>query len=180
MKIVKSIINVFTVISAAAIAGLLGITVADVIGRLIFLKPVVGTTEISEVLMAVILTAMAGTLLAKKTVQVDVLMDALPKKISRVIDTVTLAVAAAYCFLVGYATYLSSQSAQRTNRVYGFFLGIPRWPFMMLLALSFVMAGVAAIIFIVTLHQNKEDKKPEKKSLLDDAELTILKEAGDV
>ncbi len=174
MKAIKSLAGIFVYIAVAAIVAMLMITVGDVIGRLIFARPIVGATEICEILMAVMLTAIGGSLLAGKTVQVDVFMDALPKKASLAVDTLMLLISVAYCFVVGWATFLNGQYASRTHRVYTF-LNIPKWPFLMLLAFSFIVAGVATVCYILVLLRDKE----KKKDLMDHADLTILEEADD-
>lgn len=172
MKPVKNVINAFTFISVAAVVVMLVITFVDIIGRLVFAKPVIGATEICQILMAVILTAMGGSLLARKTVQVDVLLDALPKKISLKIDTGVLTATVIFCFLVGYATFLNGQYALNTGRVYTF-LKVPLWPFLMLLAFSFMVAGIATVFYIINLHKDKD----KKKDVLDHSDLAILEEA---
>ena len=171
MKAIRGAVNAFVIVAVVAIVALLAITVADVLGRMIFARPIVGATEICEILMAVMLTAIGGSLLAKKVVQVDVLMDAIPKKASIIVDTIVISISAVYCFAVGWATFLNSRYELNTKRVYTF-LNIPRWPFLLLLALSFVIAGLATICFIVVLHQDKT----EEKSVLDHADLAILEE----
>jgi TRAP-type C4-dicarboxylate transport system permease small subunit len=171
MRLLKGIINFFVYIAIAAIAAMLVITFLDVAFRLTIARPITGATEICEILMAVMLTAMGGSLLAGKTVQVDVMLDAIPKNTALIIDTVTLIVSAVFCVFVGWATILNSFFSMQTHRSYTF-IGIAQWPFLTLLGCSFIIAGIAVINFIIVLHQNKD----RKKSVLDHADLAILEE----
>ena len=172
MKVIKTIINAFNYISIAAIVIMVVITFSDVLGRLVFIKPVVGATEYCEMLMVVMLTAMGGSLLARKTVQVDVLLDILPKKIALIIDTIVLVVCAAFCIFVAYGTYLNGLFALNVSRIYTF-LKVPHWPFLMLLAFSFIIAAAATILFMIIMHNTKD----KSKSVLDHADLAILEES---
>ena len=172
MKATKAVVNIFVFISVAAIVAMLGITVGDVIGRMIFTHPIVGATEMCEILMSVVLTAVGGSLIAGKTVQVDVLMDALPRKVSIKVDYGVLVISALYCFLAGWATIREGQYSMSTFRTYKF-LKVAKAPFQFLLAFSFIVAGIAAIMFIVTLRQSKSDGSA--KSIMDHSDLAILK-----
>ena len=156
MKGGRVIINAFNYIAIAAIVAMLAITVADIIGRLLFTRPITGTIEFCEMLMAVMLTAMGGSLLAGKNIKVDVLLDALPKKIALKIETIVLFLTGIFCFFAFWATFLNGRYAYNTNRSYSN-LGIPKWPFIMLLAMAFIIAGVVSLYFIVMLYKRKEE-----------------------
>jgi len=176
MKPIRTVINFFVFLSVAAIILMLLITVGDVIGRRFFARPIMGATEICEILMSVILTAMGGSLLAKKTVQVDILLDALPAKVSRKIDYGVLAISAVYCFIAAYATIAEGRYSMDTGRLY-IFLRLPKWPFQFLLAFSFIVAGISAVLFVIMVRQSRSDEK--KESIMDHAELAILKGEDD-
>jgi TRAP-type C4-dicarboxylate transport system permease small subunit len=171
MKAVRSVINIFIYIAVAAIVVMLAITFLDVVFRLLFARPIVGATEVCEILMAVMLTAMGGSLLAGKTVQVDVMLDALPRKASFTIDRIVLIITAAYCFLVGYSTILNGRFSMVSSRSYTF-IGVPQWPFLMLLGFSFLLAGFATVLATIILCQNKN----KTKNVLENADLAILQE----
>ena len=101
------------------------------------------------------------------------LLDMMPKRTALVVDTAVLSVAILFCVLVAYGTYLNGQFAMKVNRIYTF-LQVPHWPFLMLLAFSFLVAGVATFLYIIVLYQNKD--KGKEKNILDHADLTILED----
>jgi TRAP-type C4-dicarboxylate transport system permease small subunit len=171
VKFIQNAINAFIYIAVAAIVIMLCITFADVVGRMIFSRPIVGATEICEILMAVMLTAMGGSLLAGKTVQVDVLMDTLPKRVSLKADSIVLIISAAFCLLVGVGTFLNGLFSKSTHRVYTF-LEVPQWPFLLLLACSFVIAGIASVLYIRVIYANKD----KERDVMAHSDLAILED----
>ena len=153
-----------------AVAVMLVLTFVDVVLRVAFSRPITGVTEICEILMAVMLTAMGGSLLAGKTIKVDVLIDKLPKTAGLCVDTLMLAGSAVFCVFVGIATIMRGQYSLSSGRIY-IFIGMPQWPFLMLLGLAFFMAAIASIMAIILLFKARN----KDKSILDDEEYAILR-----
>ncbi len=82
-KIVRFIVKIFMYVSIAATLGMLGITVLDVILRWVFRSPLPGVIEISQVLLVSIMSAMGAVILEKRNVEVNVVVDAVPRKMAR-------------------------------------------------------------------------------------------------
>jgi TRAP-type C4-dicarboxylate transport system permease small subunit len=120
--------------------------VSDVTGRYLFLKPVFGTTEVGQnVLAFVIFLSWAGVLASGQHIRVVILVDRLSPQWRGWLELLTLAVGFAMIFSIawyGLSFAIGSYKLKETFLTYG----IPRYPGKMAL---FVGCTLCAIQFLV-------------------------------
>lgn len=109
------------------------LTVADVFGRSFFNKPIPGSFELSEYMLAVIVLLGAGyTQQVKGHVGVDFLTRRLPDRLQAVLRALTTAAALAIVGLLIWQGFLDASQERAVSDQ----LRIPQWPFKMLVAVG--------------------------------------------
>lgn len=94
---------------AVALAMMMLFTFFDVIGRYFFNRPLVGTVEVTELLMALIVYLGVGyTTLLRGHIRVDIVITRLPKRPQAFLDVLTLSMGIAFTFLMGWQLWLKA------------------------------------------------------------------------
>lgn len=150
LNIFKIIIKFFTWVSVLASVLMLALIVLDVILRTFFKAPIVGATELIQMLMVCILAAVGGCIIENRNTRVDVILDLLPKKVAFIIDFAGYVISIAFFLLIAWQTFESALFSASFDIVYSL-LGIPEYPFLALLAFSFLI-GVAATFVVLFNH----------------------------
>lgn len=123
------------------------ITVADVILRYIFNKPILGSYEITEFMMVLLVFASAGyTMAVKGHVCVDLVTSQLPPRAQAIIESVTSLLALGLFSLVTWRNVLHAETVLRRHDVSAE-LFIPVSPFILFIAL-----GVAVLCLVLLVH----------------------------
>ena len=122
------------------------LTVADVVLRWIFNAPIIGTTEITESMMACIaFFAMAWCAAEKSHLKVDLVVDRFPARVQGVFDTLTTLAGLCLVALFAWRSFLEGMAVQELNLISSL-IKIPAYPFYYVIAagcalLCVVMAG---------------------------------------
>jgi len=131
-----------------AIMGLL--TVADVTGRYIFKYPIIGTAELSSLLiLSICALGLAWTSVKREHLKVDLFFKYLPERLQAAIDSVTLTAGLAMAVLLAWRTLLEAMAQQRIVATSGL-LRIPVYPFYLILAFGFAMLCIIMAYHVVT------------------------------
>jgi TRAP-type C4-dicarboxylate transport system permease small subunit len=123
------------------------LTIADVFMRYVFARPIVGTTELTEILLVCSLLGLGPCALANGHISVDVITTRLKPKTQRVLQIVNLS--AGFLFLV--LTMWQSFKAGLYAREYDLrssLLEVPIFPFHMLIVLSYLFLGITMLVLI--------------------------------
>jgi len=137
-----------TYCSIGVVAALMLLTVGDVTGRYLFNYPIVGTTEMTEYLMACMLLAMAPCALKGQHVRIDLVMQFLPQRVQGVLDIIFYIVA---LFTVAMLTWTSFKQSLTVLK-YGArssMLKIPEFPFITVLVVSYAILFLAFGILLI-------------------------------
>jgi TRAP-type C4-dicarboxylate transport system permease small subunit len=146
VKIINSVSQYMGYVATSVLTLMMLLTVSDVFGRYFINHPIPGTTEISELMMVVVVfPAMAWCTVARRHVKVDLIMSYLPKRVQMIIDTITLLIALGGYVIVTWRSFIESTA---TSSVTGL-LKIPYMPFFGILTIGFAMFCLAIIAQLI-------------------------------
>ena len=148
MKIIRSLSEWMIYGSIFVMAVLMLIVVADVLATLVFSRPITGTVEITEYLMICLLIGMAPAAIAGQHVRVDAVVTRLKPRVQAILEIIL------FVFCLGMAFILTWRGLMQGLLVLEYhstssMLRIPRFPFYMVLVISFATLGLALIFLLV-------------------------------
>ena len=112
---------------------------ADVLLRAVFNQPILGTNELSEFMMIIVVyLAMAYTQHKKSHVAVDLVIMTFPQRIREVIDSLTYLLSLGICSLMAWQSFVDVDRLFDINRISDI-LNIPVAPFQLVMAIGFVI-----------------------------------------
>jgi len=156
-NVVRVTSNIFLYVCVVLLLVMLFLGTADVIGRYLFGKPIVGTLEIFEVLLpAIVLLSLAYTQQAKAHITVDLFYSHLPPRPRTVLGFATTLWALILFALIGWRGIVLVISYYQTGRVITN-IGVP-----MFLPRILVPVGALAICLVLIvdlLHCVSEIRK---------------------
>lgn len=166
-KNIGKIIDILSAIGMGVTFILMIVTAADTILRKAFSVALLGSLEITEMGMVILIFfGIASNQVSKGHVSVDMFIDLFPRKLRHLSDTIVLSIEVIVMGLMTYAAFQQSLSyfdKSLTTDV----LHIPVWPFAILMSLGLflftVMLLLDAIISAVSI--NKRDLTDESQSL---------------
>lgn len=153
----RLIIAVLAPLSALTLLVMMGLMVADVIGRYLFNQPIRGAYEITEFLMCVmVFGALPLVSLWRRHVEASLVADLLP----RVAPALHWLAGVASVLLFGYLSMLMWRYGDQLARqnAQSLFGGIPRAPFAYYAAILCMIAAIASAIAIV-----RKDDGPQEQ-----------------
>jgi TRAP-type C4-dicarboxylate transport system permease small subunit len=140
------------------LAAMMLLTVADVFLRWIFKAPIIGTTEITESMMACIaFFALAWCAVEKSHLKVDLVIDRLPARMQGLIDTVTTLAGLCLVALFAWRSFLEGRAVQELNLVSSL-IKIPAYPFYYIIA-----AGCAMLCVVMAVQAGQHLSKAVNK-----------------
>ncbi len=150
-KIILRTSRVMAIIAAVVLAIMMFLTVADVCGRNLFLKPIEGTYELVGIMLVI-----AGCLglgycqLNLGNIRITVISDIMPPRGQAIILLIAYIIAAVCCGMICWQGGI--RAWEYIFKQFGGIivtLKVPLWPFMMLLAVGF---GWACLIFLIDIY----------------------------
>jgi TRAP-type transport system small permease protein len=155
MKVVRTICLYMGYIATFFIGVMTLITVADVSGRYFFNQPIGGVTEMSGLLLVIVVTmGFAWNAIEGKHVAVDILMMHMPKKFQFIVDEIFLFLIVFVFGIITWRTVIEATEADQVSSL----LRIPLTPFMWLLVIGLAMFCIATL----TVAINNLVKEVEK------------------
>jgi len=134
--------------AAAVLTAMMALTGLDVIMRYIFDRPVSGTLEITEFMMAIVIAfGLAYCAVQKRHVRIDIVISRLPKRALALMDAIANLAFLGLFVMIAWRSAFRMQSmfkGQLTSAV----LFIPKWPFLLLVIIG------SAILCIVVLRDS--------------------------
>lgn len=148
MKIIRSLSEWMIYGAILITAAMMLLVVSDVLATLVFSRPITGTVEITEYMMICLLVGMAPTAIAGQHVRVDALVQRLKPRVQAILDIIL------YLFCLGMAAMLTWRGLEQGLLVQSYhatssMLRIPKFPFYMVLVISFTMLTLAIIFLLV-------------------------------
>ena len=134
---VTSVVNKIGLLGAFTMIGLMILTVADVILRKFFNAPILGSYEITEFLLVVLVFfAIPWAALKKANVKVDLIVGKFSERVQAVLSSVTCFLSLVVTAFFGWYTIPQAIYMLRLNRV-SEMLDIPFFPFYFVVAFGF-------------------------------------------
>ena len=147
MNLISKISWILAVAASIVLGAMMLLTVADVVLRWIFKAPIIGTTEITESMMACIaFFALAWCAAEKSHLKVDLVVDRFPDRVQGVIDTVTTLAGLCLVALYAWRSFLEGMAVQELNLISSL-IKIPAYPF------YYVIAAGCALLCVVMAVQ---------------------------
>ncbi|MFC1946195.1 TRAP transporter small permease [Chloroflexota bacterium] len=147
MNITGKILRVIGHGAIGVLVAMMLLTVADVFLRYVFSRPIIGTTEITEMLMACMVLAMAWCAVERRMVKVELVMGRFSPRVQAIVDSITYLAGMALTAILAWQAIVGSLEAIELD-FETFMLGIPLAPFFWILALGFTMLGMAIFILL--------------------------------
>ena len=145
-RILKPVNKVSSSVGMGCLAAMMFLTAADVLLRYVFNKPIMGSYELIQYLMAITVTVgLACCGLAKGHVTLDVLTSRLPRRTRAIINSVVGLLGLIIASLITWQTciYITIlQKSQLTSTV----LLIPIYPFVAIVAFGFAFLCVVLVL----------------------------------
>ncbi|HJX03535.1 MAG TPA: TRAP transporter small permease [Dehalococcoidia bacterium] len=147
MKVIYKISQISMWVTMLSSIVLMLLTVADVVGRYVFTRPITGTTEITEMLMICTLLAMMSATLAGMQINVDVFTSKMAQKKRAKFDFSTLLVGLFLIVILAWQSfnhslYILSYGISSSR------LEIPQFPFHIIVVISYVLLAIS-IAFVM-------------------------------
>ncbi|SHO44085.1 TRAP transporter small permease [Desulfopila aestuarii] len=157
IKITRVFSYVFARIGCLALLMMMGVTVVDVVGRFVFNSPILGSFEITQYLVVVLVFSFIGYAQSEKWhVNVDILVNTFPKKTQSLIDLLNCTVSLILMILITWMGIEKALESLATGDK-PMNLPIPQYPFVFFLAFG---CGVLCIEFfrdiLKTFGKNKK------------------------
>lgn len=156
-KFLMGIANALSICSTVIVAAMLLLVVADVLLRTFFNMPITGSTEITQMMMAGMILGFAKSCLGNDNLKVDVVADLLPKKAQYVMDVITSIVCIGVSVLLTWRTVVNALYSKEKNLVYLTLTNVPKWLFILLLAVGFAGGIIGFILRIQKLHAEQKE-----------------------
>ena len=133
-------------VATGVLALMMLLTVSDVLMRYFFRRPLSGTTELTEVMMVVVVfLALAWSAVTRGHLKVDLVVSRFSPRVQAVVDSVTLLVGLGMLVIITWRSFIESMSVQATSSL----LKFPMYPFHWLLTLGFAMLSLVVVSLIV-------------------------------
>ena len=158
LKIVGVIAHACRTLVEVAIIVIMLLTVADVLLRHIAHTTIMGVTEYSQMLMAIILLATASTALSDGHIKVDILYNHLRRTMQKICVILTCIISMGISALTAARAFFEVNRAIRDKITY-LTLGWPQWPFYLFFGIAMAALCLAALGVIFKTIMKQDDTK---------------------
>ena len=146
MKVIRTVNRVLGYVASSFLILLMMITVIDVFLRYFFNSPITGTTEISQLMMIIIVfPALGWAAIDRAHIRVDLLIRQLPKRPSAVVNAITFLLALGVYFIITWRSFLESAVVNRQTSL----IHLPFAPFYWLMSVSLAIFCLAILALII-------------------------------
>jgi TRAP-type C4-dicarboxylate transport system permease small subunit len=155
----RSFSQYLSYVGNVAIAGMMLLTTADVVGRYFFNTPVLGAYEITEYLMLIMVFSFLALAQRDKVhISVDIVFNRLPTKLKAVLDRLDHALCLVMMIIVTWMGVHHALDLKRTGEV-STLLKIPDYPFAIFLVLGCVVMSIEFFRDVFAPTGTKEEHK---------------------
>jgi TRAP-type C4-dicarboxylate transport system permease small subunit len=160
-KILRFIIEACGIIGVVILLAMMMMTVFDVILRYFFSKPIIGSMEISVVLMVcVVFLGIGWCALNEGHISVDIITGKLSKRGRALLNGLDNIVTLVLALIIAWRSFIEALSAKEME-VSSPILGIPRYPFIIVTSFGFFLLFSAALILF--FKNINSVKNPDRK-----------------
>lgn len=157
-KISRVIIGISMAVSIVATLVMLVIVCVDIFMRMVLKAPIVGATEVVQMLMVCIIPAVGGCTLEDRNTKVSLVTDKLPAKAQRIVDLIVLLISTAFLLVLAWQAFESAAYSYRFRITYTL-LKLPEFPFYILLGAAFIVGAFAAFCVWFGVLKNRQAKR---------------------
>lgn len=146
MKVIYSLNRWLGYLASVMMGLMMLLTVADVSGRYFLNSPITGTTEISRLMMVIIVfPALGWAALSRVHVKVDLVLSRFPPRVQAIISIITLLIALGTYGAITWRSFLESTVVNRQTSL----LQLPFTPFYWVMSVGFAVFCLAIIVLII-------------------------------
>ncbi len=146
MKMVSLISRLLGYVAAFVLGCMMMLTVVDVFMRYVLNTPITGATEISELMMVIVVfPALAWIALERSHITVDLLVSKWSKGVRLTVEIITLLFALGTFGIITWQSFLESSEVKDTTSL----LKVPESPFHWIMTLGFALLCLAIISLVV-------------------------------
>jgi TRAP-type C4-dicarboxylate transport system permease small subunit len=146
MKIIRIVSRVLGYVTSSFLILLMMITVIDVFLRFFFNSPITGTTEISQLMMIMIVfPALGWAAIDRVHIRVDLLVRQLSIRPSAVVNSITLLIALGVYIIITWRSFLESSVVNRQTSL----IHLPFAPFYWVMSVSLAIFCLAILALII-------------------------------
>ena len=149
MKIITAINRVMNFTAAGVLAVMMLLTVSDVFLRYAFNEPIIGTTELTELMMICVAFLGLGWCAIKRAhLKVDLIVARLSPRTQAIADSITLFASLCLCVFFTWRCFLESVTSIQLG-VTSSLLQVPDYPFYFILTLGFALLCVVMVTNVI-------------------------------
>jgi len=146
MKVVRMVCRVLGIIGTSFMIFLMLLTVTDILLRYFFNAPITGATEISRLLMIVIVfPALGWAAIDRAHVRVDLIVSRIPLRIQRIFESITFLFALVTFVIITWQSFLEAAVVNRQTSL----IKLPFAPFYWIMAGGFAIFCLAIAALII-------------------------------
>lgn len=160
-KLANGVVGLCSLLSVVCVVGILVLAVLDVILRVFFTAPIIGATEISQMLMVGAVLGTGGGILTEQNIQVDIVVNALPKKVQYIVELFAVTASIIIYGLISWRLLVESGAAIKFAKAFSL-LKVPYYPFYWLLALGMLGGCIGGAIYLSRVIRKLCGKEKEK------------------
>jgi TRAP-type transport system small permease protein len=169
MKAINLISRVMIYVEMGLVLVLMFLTVADVILRGAFNKPINGTVEIATLVMACLTLGLAWCGLKGQHISVNMIMNRFSPRVRAIVDAITFTVGLFIAGIITWRAFVETTWEYKFHYTASYTLALPTFPFWLIYCLGWAMLCLVIVILIaqkvniaIRGDQVKEEK-PEKQ-----------------
>ena len=146
MKIIRIVNRVLGYVASGFLILLMMITVIDVFLRYFFNSPLTGTTEISQLMMIIIVfPALGWAAIDRAHIRVDLLINQVPNRPRAIVNSITFLIALGIYFIITWRSFLESAVVNRQTSL----IHLPFAPFYWIMSVSLAIFCLAILALII-------------------------------
>lgn len=146
MKMIHALSRYAGYIATVVLGLMMLLTVADVFMRFFFNSPITGTTEITQLMMVIVVfLSLAWGGVTGSHVKVDLIVGRFGRKTRAIYDVVTLLLSLFIFAIITWRSLLESMQIETTTSL----IGVPHAPFYYILTLGFALLTLVIVTLIV-------------------------------
>jgi len=148
-RILKRIVTVAGMGSTTLLGIMMMLTVADVVLRYVFDRPLMGSMELTEYLMVCVGTlGLAWCALEGAHIKVEIIVSKFPQRLQKFVDSFN------YILLMGVSGLIASQTFMRAGTVRKLgvasaMLDVPQYPFVLVSSFSYLLLFLTSIMLLI-------------------------------
>lgn len=149
MKVYYNLTRVMNYVAMGVLSIMTLLTVTDVFLRYAFRLPILGTTEMTEVMMVTMsFMALAWCAVQRGHLKVDLIMARLPLRIQAIVDSITLLAGLGICSILSWRIIFIGLNAYDKGLGTSL-LEIPHYPFYWIISWGYAILCIAIILQII-------------------------------